>query len=187
MHLLNVAGTSLLFSSRVLVWQSHFTREIKLIVCLGNLHEHLIMKSTMGCLGMPLVWCLDVVVRIVYTNIVIVSTNLQFLTFCVLGFPLLGPTEAGKGVFSRTTFDLPISEVSRPLQILVSIAYSILLYDIYVPDWEYQIAGPGSSSIEKSFSISANCRCILLYLSPHKFSTQDRRSANVHAAFGYVR
>ncbi|PWZ14968.1 hypothetical protein Zm00014a_005030, partial [Zea mays] len=69
-------------------------------------------------------------------------------------FPLLGPTEAGKGVFSRTTFDLPISEVSRPLQILVSIAYSILLYDIYVPDWEYQIAGPGSSSIEKSFSIS---------------------------------
>ncbi|PWZ23713.1 hypothetical protein Zm00014a_001106 [Zea mays] len=44
------------------------------------------------------------------------------------GFPLLGPTEA------------------------VSIAYSILLYGIYVPDWEYQIAGPGSSSTEKSFS-----------------------------------
>ena len=75
----------------------------------------------MGCLGMPLVWCLDVVVRIVYTNIVIVSTNLQFLTFCALGFPLLGPTEAGKGAFSRTTFDLPISEVSHPLQILVFI------------------------------------------------------------------
>lgn len=74
------------------------------------------------------------------------------------GFPLLGPTEAGKGVFSRTTFDLPISEVSRPLQILVSIAYSILLYDIYVPDWEYQIAGPGSSSIEKSFSVKCRVR-----------------------------
>ena len=97
MHLLNVPGTSLIFSSRVLVWQPHFTREIKVIVCLGNLHEHLIMKSTMGCLGMPLVWCLDVVVGIVYTNIVIISTNLQFLTFCASGFPLLGPTEAGKG------------------------------------------------------------------------------------------
>jgi hypothetical protein len=83
-------------------------------VCLGNLHEHLIMKSTMGCLGMPLVWCLDVVVGIV-------STNLQFLTFCALGFPLLRPTEAGKGAFSRATFDIPISEVSRPLQILVFI------------------------------------------------------------------
>jgi hypothetical protein len=49
------------------------------------------------------------------------STNLQFLTFCALGFPLLGPTEACKGAFSRTTFDLPISEISRPLQILVFI------------------------------------------------------------------
>jgi hypothetical protein len=72
-------------------------------------------------------------------------------------------------------------------QSLVSIAYSILLYGIYVPDWEYQIAGPGSSSTKKSFSISANCRCILLYLYPHKFSTEDRRSADVHAAFGSVR
>jgi hypothetical protein len=76
---------------------------------------------------------------------------------------------------------------ARFVGLVLSIAYSILLYGIYVPDWEYQIAGPGSSSTKKSFFVSTNCRCILLYLSPHKFSTQDGRSADVHAAFGCVR
>jgi heparan-alpha-glucosaminide N-acetyltransferase len=73
---------------------------------------------------------------------------------------------------------------ARFVGLVLSIAYSILLYGMYVPDWEYQIPGPGSSSTEKSFSVSANCHCILLYVSPHKFSTQDGTSADVHAAFG---
>jgi predicted acyltransferase len=42
--------------------------------------------------------------------------------------------------------------------LVLSFTYTVLLYGIYVPDWEYQISGPGS--IEKSFSVSA----VLLHL-----------------------
>jgi hypothetical protein len=47
---------------------------------------------------------------------------------------------------------------ARFVGLVLSFTYTVLLYGIYVPDWEYQISGPGS--IEKSFSVSA----VLLHL-----------------------
>lgn len=41
----------------------------------------------------------------------------------------------------------------RFVGLVLSFTYTVLLYGIYVPDWEYQISGP--DSIEKSFSVSA--------------------------------
>ncbi|PUZ75888.1 hypothetical protein GQ55_1G245800 [Panicum hallii var. hallii] len=40
--------------------------------------------------------------------------------------------------------------------LVLSFTYTVLLYGIYVPDWEYQISGPGS--IEKSFSVKCGVR-----------------------------
>lgn len=40
--------------------------------------------------------------------------------------------------------------------LLLSVMYTVLLYGIYVLDWEYQITGPGS--IEKSFSVKCGVR-----------------------------
>ncbi|PWZ23646.1 Heparan-alpha-glucosaminide N-acetyltransferase [Zea mays] len=53
--------------------------------------------------------------------------------------------DSGYGLLRRYRYQLFVG-------LVLSIAYSILLYGMYVPDWEYQIAGPGSSSTEKSFS-----------------------------------
>ncbi|AQK90008.1 hypothetical protein ZEAMMB73_Zm00001d008509 [Zea mays] len=52
--------------------------------------------------------------------------------------------DSGYGLLRRYRYQLFVG-------LVLSIAYSILLYGIYVPDWEYQIAGPGSSSTKKSF------------------------------------
>ncbi|WVZ75205.1 hypothetical protein U9M48_023286 [Paspalum notatum var. saurae] len=40
--------------------------------------------------------------------------------------------------------------------LVLSIAYTVLLYGIYVPDWDYQISGPGST--EKSFHVQCGVR-----------------------------
>lgn len=40
--------------------------------------------------------------------------------------------------------------------LLLSIMYTVLLYGIYVPDWEYQITGPGST--QKSFFVKCEVR-----------------------------
>jgi len=40
--------------------------------------------------------------------------------------------------------------------LVLSFTYTVLLYGIYVPDWEYQISGPGSR--EKSFSVKCGVR-----------------------------
>ncbi|KAF8693279.1 hypothetical protein HU200_038663 [Digitaria exilis] len=40
--------------------------------------------------------------------------------------------------------------------LVLSFTYTVLLYGIYVPDWEYQISGP--DSIEKSFSVKCGIR-----------------------------
>ncbi|KAJ1279345.1 hypothetical protein BS78_04G148600 [Paspalum vaginatum] len=40
--------------------------------------------------------------------------------------------------------------------LVLSIAYTVLLYSIYVPDWDYQISGPGST--EKSFHVQCGVR-----------------------------
>ncbi|XP_062223205.1 uncharacterized protein LOC133922062 isoform X2 [Phragmites australis] len=40
--------------------------------------------------------------------------------------------------------------------LLLSIMYTVLLYGIYVPDWDYQISGPDST--EKSFSVKCGVR-----------------------------
>lgn len=42
---------------------------------------------------------------------------------------------------------------SRLVGLLITITYMVLLYGTYVPDWEYQISGPGS--MEKTFSVSS--------------------------------
>ncbi|PWZ17296.1 Phosphatidylinositol 4-phosphate 5-kinase 5 [Zea mays] len=52
--------------------------------------------------------------------------------------------DSGYGLLRRYRYQLFVG-------LVLSIAYSILLYGIYVPDCEYQIAGPGSSSTKKSF------------------------------------
>jgi hypothetical protein len=51
---------------------------------------------------------------------------------------------------------------ARFVGLVLSFTYTVLLYGIYVPDWEYQISGPGS--VEKSFSVSAKCCCIFCIL-----------------------
>jgi hypothetical protein len=71
---------------------------------------------------------------------------------------------------------------ARFVGLVLSIAYTILLYGIYVPDWEYKISGPGST--EKSFSVSAKCLCIFFILLEVHYT---RRSAEVHATFECVR
>ena len=42
---------------------------------------------------------------------------------------------------------------ARLVGLLITITYMALLYGTYVPDWEYQISGPGS--MEKTFSVSS--------------------------------
>jgi heparan-alpha-glucosaminide N-acetyltransferase len=61
---------------------------------------------------------------------------------------------------------------ARFVGLVLSIAYTILLYGIYVPDWEYQISGPGS---EKSFSVSAKCHCIFFILSQVQYTILKKR------------
>jgi len=73
---------------------------------------------------------------------------------------------------------------ARFVGLVLSIVYTIILYGIYVPDWEYQISGPGST--EKSFSVSAKSHSIffIILLQVH---IQHGRSADVHATFEFVR
>ncbi|XP_020398477.1 heparan-alpha-glucosaminide N-acetyltransferase [Zea mays] len=59
--------------------------------------------------------------------------------------------DSGYGLLRRYRYQLFVG-------LVLSIAYSILLYGIYVPDWEYQIAGPGSSSTKKSFFVKCGVR-----------------------------
>ncbi|KAL6650669.1 hypothetical protein ACP70R_009594 [Stipagrostis hirtigluma subsp. patula] len=40
--------------------------------------------------------------------------------------------------------------------LIVAVTYMVLLYGTYVPDWEYQISGPGST--EKTFSVKCGVR-----------------------------
>nr|AGT16089.1 hypothetical protein SHCRBa_224_E06_F_260 [Saccharum hybrid cultivar R570] len=56
--------------------------------------------------------------------------------------------DSGYGLLRRYRYQLFVG-------LVLSIAYTILLYGIYVPDWEYQISGPGS---EKSFSVKCGVR-----------------------------
>jgi hypothetical protein len=44
---------------------------------------------------------------------------------------------------------------TRFVGLVLSTMYTVLLYGTYVPDWEYQIPGPGSTV--KSFSVSVKC------------------------------
>jgi len=71
---------------------------------------------------------------------------------------------------------------ARFVVLVLSFTYTVLLYGIYVPDWEYQISGPGSR--EKSFSVSA----VLLYLLYLVIgSAYNSLSADIQAKFEFVR
>jgi hypothetical protein len=67
---------------------------------------------------------------------------------------------------------------ARFVGLVLSIAYTILLYGMYVPDWEYQISGPGS---EKSFSVSAKCLLHFLYLvTSSVYNTEEALTFMLH-------
>uniref|UniRef100_A0A0E0G7K4 Heparan-alpha-glucosaminide N-acetyltransferase catalytic domain-containing protein n=1 Tax=Oryza nivara TaxID=4536 RepID=A0A0E0G7K4_ORYNI len=53
------------------------------------------------------------------------------------------------------TFGVDITKI-RVVALLLSTMYTVILNGVYVPDWEYQISGPGST--EKSFSVRCGVR-----------------------------
>ncbi|CAM0904787.1 unnamed protein product [Alopecurus aequalis] len=57
--------------------------------------------------------------------------------------------ESGLDLIKRYKYQLLVG-------LLITITYMSLLYGTYVPDWEYQIAGPGS--MEKTFSVTCGVR-----------------------------
>uniref|UniRef100_A0A0E0CLD3 Heparan-alpha-glucosaminide N-acetyltransferase catalytic domain-containing protein n=1 Tax=Oryza meridionalis TaxID=40149 RepID=A0A0E0CLD3_9ORYZ len=57
--------------------------------------------------------------------------------------------DCGLDVIRRYRYQLVVA-------LLLSTMYTVILHGVYVPDWEYQISGPGST--EKSFSVRCGVR-----------------------------
>lgn len=89
----------------------------------------------------------------------IVSVNACFRHF---GFELLKMTSHlfGVCILNKPFFllYLPPFSFNRLVGLIIMMTYTVLLYGLYVPDWEYEISVAGSAP--RSFSVSVVILCI---------------------------